>query len=209
MRLAKWSQAETARQLRLTDSAVSQILSGKNTPSPQTLHFLRTLVIDRNKPKEGTSLILSERSNAVEVLSPEFRKLDQAPVISWASAGSGGAYMDLAGFLDEYVDTDCRDPNKYALIVDGDSMEPAFRAGDRIVLAPNEEARNGDVVVARLAENGEVLFKLFHEIGRGKIRLTSYHPAYPPIERERKEFRFIHPVYAMTRKTLKRGGQKS
>jgi SOS-response transcriptional repressor LexA len=206
MKVKGWSQAETARRLDMSDAAVSQILSGKNTPSAQTLHLMRRMVLEEGSEEEPMGV--RETSNAVEVLAPSFRKSEKAPVVSWASAGNGATYSDLAKFLDEYVETDCRDPNKYALIVEGDSMEPVFRAGDRIVVAPNVLPHNGDVVVARVAETGEVFFKLYHETSSGKVQLTSYNPAYPPIHRDKKEFRFIHPVYSMTRQTLKRGGRK-
>src|SRR5262245_31412216 len=51
-----------------------------------------------------------------------------APVVSWASAGGGGVFGDLEHQIEETVSTDCKDPNKYALIVEGDSMSPKFEA---------------------------------------------------------------------------------
>lgn len=135
-----------------------------------------------------------------DALSPATLPGTRAPVVSWASAGRGGAYSDLAEFLDEFVETDCRDANKYALIVEGDSMRPEFQPGDRIVVTPNSEPQNGDEVVARLREGGEVFFKIFHETSTGKILLTSYNPAFPPLEFQKTDFRFIQPVYEMVRK---------
>jgi len=206
MRVVGWTAAETARQLKLSRSAVSQILSGKNTPSAQTLQLLRLAVLNK-ETKPADSYVMNDKAG--RGLRPIEPVKEQAPVISWASAGYGTVYDDLGGFMDEYVETDCRDPNKYALIVEGDSMEPIFRPGDRIVIAPNEQPQNGDIVVARLVEKGEVLFKLYHETSTGQVRLTSYNAnLYPAIDRKKTEFRFIHPVYQMTRRTLKRGGRK-
>lgn len=139
----------------------------------------------------------------VDALSPDRRKQEGAPVVSWASAGLGGNYYDLAGFLDEIVETDCRDPNKYALIVEGNSMEPEVKAGERIVVAPNYEAQNGNLVVARLEKSGQVLFKLYHETAKQLVRLTSFNPAYVPMEYQRREFRFIHPVWSATKSFMK------
>lgn len=133
-------------------------------------------------------------------LIPDHVGEDRAPVVSWASAGLGGNYFDLATFLEEMVETDCKDPNKYALIVDGDSMEPEARAGDRIVVAPNLEAENGDLVVARLKETGKVLFKLYHRTGKDGVRLSSYNPAYPIQDFKVSDFRFIQPVFQITRR---------
>jgi SOS-response transcriptional repressor LexA len=65
-------------------------------------------------------------------------------------------------------------------------------------------ARNGNVVIARLRDEGSVLFKMFHQTGpKGEtIRLTSYNPIYPPLEFHLGAFRFIYPVYEMHRKTF-------
>jgi SOS-response transcriptional repressor LexA len=122
-----------------------------------------------------------------------------APVVSWASAGVGGNYGDLATQIDEEVLTDCADPNKYALVVEGDSMSPKFEAGDRIIVAPNAIAQNGDVVVARVDKSGEVFLKLYHET-QGNVRLTSFNSAYPTLDFRRDDFRFVQPVYALVRK---------
>lgn len=127
----------------------------------------------------------------------------KVPVVSWARAGMGGVYGDLAGQIDEYLDTDCRDENAYALILEGDSMEPEFRAGDRVIFLPNTPPQNGDVVVARAEESGDVFFKLYHEFGKQNqmVRLTSYKdPPYPPIELHKKALRFAHPMHSMTRR---------
>jgi SOS-response transcriptional repressor LexA len=146
----------------------------------------------------GAGMDLHETALIPEAAVPVHR--DVAPVVSWASAGRGGDYFDVASYLDEVVETDCKDPNKYALIVDGDSMEPEARAGDRIVIAPNLEPENGDLVVARLRETGKVLFKLYHRTGKDGVRLSSYNPAYPVQDFKVTDFRFIQPVYQITRR---------
>lgn len=126
----------------------------------------------------------------------------QAPVVSWGSAGTGEIFGEVSKKNEEQVVTDCPDENKYALIVEGDSMSPKLEAGDRIVVAPNSAPKNGDVVVARL-NTGEVLLKLYHET-HAQVRLTSFNNAYPPLDFRKHEFRFIQPVYALVRKLRSR-----
>lgn len=75
------------------------------------------------------------------------------PVVSWARAGQALDYGDLCNQIDDSVETDCKDANAFALIPEGDSMEPEFYAGDLVVFAPNVEPRNGDFVVCRLLSN--------------------------------------------------------
>ena len=47
-KLCGWSQAETARQLRLTPGAVSQIFHGKTHPHPRTLRLFKLLLTKRD-----------------------------------------------------------------------------------------------------------------------------------------------------------------
>ena len=127
----------------------------------------------------------------------------KVPVVSWASAGAGGNFSDLEEQIDEYLETDCKDPNAYALIIEGDSMEPRFLAGDRVIFMPNSAPQNGNVVVARLKKDGQVLLKVYHTFGphAEMVRLTSFnHRVYPPLEYHAGDFRFIHPVHSTVRR---------
>ncbi len=134
---------------------------------------------------------------------PYWGTTNRSPVISWASAGKSRYYEDVGGDV-ETIPTDCKDANCYVLQLEGDSMEPRYYAGDYIVVAPNFEAQNGDLVVAK-TKNGDVYFKLFHRTGPDgeMIKLTSYNQAYPPLEFSRSAMRFCHPVHSVVRK-LKR-----
>jgi SOS-response transcriptional repressor LexA len=123
-----------------------------------------------------------------------------APVVSFTRAGAVGFdYHDIANQIDERVPTDCKDPNCFALRVEGDSMLPNFQPGDLIVVAPNSEPRNGNVVVARLRDEDSVLLKVYHQNG-DVVRLTSYNQVYPEMELPKKKFRFIYPMYEMRRR---------
>jgi len=119
-----------------------------------------------------------------------------APVVSWARAGAASDYGDLCNQIDETIPTDCKDPNAFALIIEGDSMEPKFEAGYRVVFSPNSEPRNGDFVVARLKEGHGVLFKRFRRTGiEGQTaRLESLNPAYSTLEFPLNAFHFIYPA---------------
>jgi SOS-response transcriptional repressor LexA len=130
-------------------------------------------------------------------------KGQRVPVVSFSRAGAQGFdYTDLANQIDETVPTDCKDPNAFAIRLEGDSMAPNFLPGDLIIVAPNSEPRNGKVVIARLRDDDSALFKLYHVVGTeaDKVRLTSYNPAYPPLEFPKKKFRFIYPMYEMRRR---------
>ena len=122
-------------------------------------------------------------------------------MVSWAAAGAARAYEDLANQIEETVETDCKDPNTFAIIIEGDSMENKFYAGDRVVFAPNSEPRNGDAVVAKL-NDGRVFFKYFYRTGTegSKVKLVSENQLYGPMEFDRGEFTFIYPAWEIKRK---------
>jgi hypothetical protein len=195
-----------AEALNLTRGGVSQILSGKSGVKENTLNRAREVarqvtehMLQKSQPlsvrkSASASLELTDRPpGAISLPKKTGRGI---PVVSWAKAGDGGNFSDLADQIDEWIGEPVQDPNAYALIIEGDSMEPEFRQGDRVVFLPNSSPQNGDCVVARLGDCGSVYFKLFTRTGKkGEIiKLTSFNPAYPPMEYHSKDFRFIHPM---------------
>jgi phage repressor protein C with HTH and peptisase S24 domain len=84
------------------------------------------------------------------------------PLIGFAEAGSGG-YFDDGGFpagegWDQIAFPTANDEHAYALEVSGESMEPAYRDGDIVVVSPAAPIRRGDRVVVR-TRDGEVMAK--------------------------------------------------
>ncbi|KKB08152.1 S24 family peptidase [Devosia chinhatensis] len=105
------------------------------------------------------------------------------PLLGLAQAGAGG-FFDSAGFpvgqgWDEIVLPTPTDSGIYALEVTGDSMEPLYREGDRIVVSPTEQVRRGDRVVVK-TRDGEVMAKILARQSARQIELHSLNPAYAP-----------------------------
>ena len=105
------------------------------------------------------------------------------PLLGLAQAGSGG-FFDSAGFpagqgWDEIALPAPGDGGIYALEVQGDSMQPLYREGDRIVVSPTEQVRRGDRVVVKTTD-GEVMAKILHRQTGKQIELHSLNPAYEP-----------------------------
>lgn len=106
----------------------------------------------------------------------------KAPLIGFAQAGQDG-FFDDAGFpvgggWEEVSFPGMGDDNVYALEISGDSMEPAYRAGDRIIVAPGATVKIGDRVVAKTRE-GEVMAKVLSKQSGGEVELASLNPSYP------------------------------
>lgn len=115
----------------------------------------------------------------------EGRQGHSAPLLGFAKAGNDG-YFDDAGFpvgdgWEEVRFPGLGNESVYALEVTGDSMEPVYRHGDRIVVSPDAPVRRGDRVVAR-TRDGEVLAKVLGRQTERTVELLSLNPAYAPRE---------------------------
>lgn len=104
------------------------------------------------------------------------------PLIGFAQAGSGG-YFDDAGFpvgsgWDEIAFPAVDDEHAYALEISGDSMQPAYRDGDVILVSPAAPIRRGDRVVVKTRE-GEVMAKELKRRTARTVELKSLNQEHP------------------------------
>jgi phage repressor protein C with HTH and peptisase S24 domain len=103
------------------------------------------------------------------------------PLLGFAEAGSGG-YFDDGGFpagsgWDEIAFPAVSDEHAYALEVSGQSMEPAYRNGDVIIVSPAAPIRRGDRVVVK-TRDGEVMAKELKRNTAKSIELKSLNPEH-------------------------------
>jgi phage repressor protein C with HTH and peptisase S24 domain len=103
------------------------------------------------------------------------------PLIGFAEAGAGG-YFDDGGFpvgrgWDEIAFPAVNDEHAYALEISGESMMPAFRDGDVIVVSPAAPIRRGDRVVVK-TKDGEVIVKELKRRTSKTIELRSLNPSH-------------------------------
>lgn len=102
--------------------------------------------------------------------------LHSVPLIGFAEAGTGG-YFDDGGFpvgkgWEETALPTVTDENAYALEISGDSMKPAYRDGDIIVVSPAAPVRKGDRVVVKTRAD-EVMVKELKRKTAKSIELKS------------------------------------
>jgi phage repressor protein C with HTH and peptisase S24 domain len=103
------------------------------------------------------------------------------PLLGFAEAGAGG-YFDDGGFpagagWHEIAFPAVSDEHAYALEVSGQSMEPAYRDGDVILVSPSAPIRRGDRVVVR-TRGGEVMAKELKRKTAKSIELKSLNAAH-------------------------------
>ena len=104
------------------------------------------------------------------------------PLLGFAEAGAGG-YFDDGGFpagtgWDEIAFPAVNDEHAYALAVFGQSMEPAYRNGDIIIVSPAAPVRRGDRVVVK-TRSGEVMAKELKRQSAKSIELKSLNAEHP------------------------------
>jgi phage repressor protein C with HTH and peptisase S24 domain len=113
----------------------------------------------------------------VGLIQDNARPVSQAvPLIGLAEAGTGG-FFDDGGFpvgkgWDEIAFPQVADEHAYALEISGDSMLPAYRRGDVIVVSPAAPVRRGDRVVVK-TRDGEVMVKELRRKTAKSIELQS------------------------------------
>ena len=118
----------------------------------------------------------------VQLLGDGPRGGQSVPLIGFAQAGAGG-YFDDSGFpagkgWDEVALPATGDEHAYALEIEGDSMKPAYREGDVIVVSPGTPIRRGDRVVVRTS-GGEVMVKELKRRTAKVLELGSLNPVHP------------------------------
>src|SRR5262245_3390915 len=118
----------------------------------------------------------------VQLIGDGARSLPSVPLLGLAQAGSGG-HFDESGFpagrgWDEVALPQASDEHAYALGISGDSMKPAYRDGDIIVVSPGTPIRRGDRVVLKTSD-GEVMVKELKRRTTRTLELQSLNPAQP------------------------------
>ncbi len=180
------SYRELATYVGLSHTTIKNIEEGKTKPTLDMLYRLcRGLLIDLEDLLRESGYL----SNIIPV-KREGRAVRKVPVISWVMAGKWREVCDSfqPGDADEWIETDVKGQNVFALKVRGDSMEPEFHDGEIIIVNPHVEAQPGDFVVVKNEDNGEATFKQLKKYGDTWV-LHPLNPKYPDIMLK-KNFRY-------------------
>ncbi len=119
------------------------------------------------------------------------------PLIGFAQAGGDG-YFDDGGYpagagWDEVSLPEVGDPHAYALEIAGDSMEPVYRDGDVVIVAPGAPVRRGDRVVVRTVR-GEAMAKQLARRSARRIELRSLNPDHQDYSFDLSEVAWMHRI---------------
>lgn len=139
---------------------------------PSTESLMRVL--------DATGLSLGEFAALADDDAPQARAI---PLLGLARAGAEGFFDDAGLPMAEGWDQTELPAHKdslFSLTIDGDSMAPVYRPGDRVIVdLEATEVRRGDRVVVRTAD-GETLAKEIAQLSARDVTLASVNPDYAP-----------------------------
>lgn len=132
------------------------------------------------KALDATTTRLDDFMAIISDGAPQVRR--NVPLIGLAQAGGGG-FFDDGGFptgqgWDEIAFPDVDREKVYALEIAGDSMAPALRDGDVVLVQPGAAVRRGDRVVVKTT-GGEVMAKELARTTAKQVELRSLNPDHP------------------------------
>jgi len=186
-----------AKEIGVSHVAIGNFLAGQLPKSEHLLSLARFFDVQMEFLLTG-EMVPAGKKSPKNWGGPYYGTSDEVPVVAWASAGGGGYYEDQEGAA-ERIKTNCKDPNCYAVKIEGDSMLPDFHNGDVAVAMPNVQPKNGDFVVAIL-KTGKVYFKkLKYSKDQKGIMLIPLNLNYDVLDYSLKEIDKLHPVHSTQR----------
>lgn len=161
---------------------------------PSTESIAKVLDATGSTLENFTSLVSGARALSSAGARTVARRI---PLIGLAQAGGNGYFDDggypVGGSWDEVSLPEIADPNAYALEISGDSMEPVYRDGDLIIVAPSAPIRRGDRVVVR-TNDGQVMAKHLARRSARRVELKSLNPEHPDYSFDLTEIAWIHRI---------------
>lgn len=188
-------KGDIASAAGVSASAVSQWFKGdtKSLKADNILTLAKFLRVNVEWLKDGVGPMEGDAN-----VRPAEIGMRRIPLISSVQAGLMSEVVTPlpTGIAFEYLLTDLDlSEHAFALEIEGRSMEPDFKEGDRIIVDPALEPVPGDFVVAKNGEE-EATFKKYRPKGPGAngnmvFELVPLNPDYPTINSEREPARVI------------------
>ena len=225
MRVRGLRQEETARRCGIgSQSNLSHYLSGRRA---LTLAYASKLAgvlgcsiadFSPRLAREAEMIHAVDPAATAVTVAPIESALRKVPVLSYVQAGdpSGGegtSYRETAIDQGDYIlmPEDEAPEEAFALVIKGDSMEPDFCEGDRIIVDPTIPPRAGAFVVARredpIGDGYETTFKKYRLTGydahgREVFELIPLNPDYPTYDSRRDRLTIIGVAISHNRPLL-------
>lgn len=188
-----WSQGDLAMKARVSQGTIGHLESGRNESSKKLPQIAAALGMTVEALLKG-----DVAGSGFAGLKPAAIGHRQIPLISSVQAGQMTEALEPfpTGSAFEYLLTDLPlSEYAFALEIEGQSMEPDFKEGDRIIVDPALQPQPGDFVVAKNGRE-EATFKKYRPRGIGQggrevFELVPLNDDYPTINSEHEPARII------------------
>lgn len=191
--------ADLARSLNQSEQTINNWAYRGNGVSKQgRLIAQRELGVSATWIDDGQGQMLAGSDPGNANVRPAEVGLRRIPLISSVQAGLMTEAVNPfpPGVAFEYLLTDLQlSEHAFALEIEGQSMEPEFKEGDRIIVDPALQPQPGDFVVAKNGRE-EATFKKYRPRGIGQggrevFELVPLNDDYPTINSEHEPARII------------------
>lgn len=163
MFLKGWRQIDLVRATGLTDSQISSWYNGRYRPNGEAMaKIAKALGVTVDY------LLGKEEISEAKLTLPEFKEI---PVLGKVAAGVPIEAQE------NIIGTVVTEKNVFALRISGDSMSPRIMDGDIVLVHQQENANDGDIVIAMV--DGEVTCKMLKKNAYG-VTLVPFNAAYAP-----------------------------
>jgi SOS-response transcriptional repressor LexA len=185
------TQAELAKRVGITQQSLQKIEDGRTQNPRKLISLSKEIGCDPEWLLLGTAYEVRENPSSYNNRTPSQQSLldNQRPIITALQAAAWPVHKNLSNhseWLDSPIETS---RNAFWLTVIGDSMTSvsgiSIPEGYLILVEPNQNAKNGDLVVADTEGSNEVTFKKL-VIDAGQTYLKPLNPSYRPIEVSKK-----------------------
>ena len=191
MQMKNFRQADIVQRTGINKGALSSYLSGRYEPKQNNIYLLAKALNVNEAWLMGADVPM-ERQERHPVSTTRI------PVLGRVAAGI--PFDAIEEIIDyEEIDEDmARSGEYFGLQIKGDSMEPKISNNDVVIVRKQDDADDGDLVVA-IVDRNEGCCKRLKKYNDGTIALLSTNPAYPPLlfteaERDKKNVRIIGKV---------------
>ena len=181
------TQAELAKRVGITQQSLQKIEDGRTQNPRKLISLSKEIGCDPEWLLLGTASEVRENPSSYNNGHPLQQSLsnNQRPIITALQAATWTSQTNLSNhseWLDSPIETS---KNAFWLTVIGDNMTSvsgiSIPEGYLILVEPNQNAKNGDLVVADTEDSNEVTFKKL-VIDAGQTYLKPLNPNYRPIE---------------------------
>lgn len=186
MALRGLKQVDIVERTGINKGALSCYLSGKYIPKQNNIYLLAK-ALDVNEAWLMGADVPFERieHSAEEATSKGIVKSVRIPVLGRVAAGIPLEAIEEIIDYEEIPEVMARDGEYFGLRIQGDSMEPKISNGDVVIVRKQDDADDGDLVIA-LVNGSDGCCKYLKKYSES-IALVSTNPAYPPMYFSRDE----------------------